>query len=218
VAKGATVTKHPARFTDRVLEVIVDVCVDLLAPGSRVLDPFAGTGRVHVLPFDTTGVELEPEWATMQRRTLVGNALALPFRTGAFDAVVTSPCYGNRMADHHNARDPSRRRSYTHDLGRMLHEDNAGAMQWGERYQAFHRCAWREVTRVCNNTCAVFVLNVSDHIRKGERARVVGFHMETLWQLGWVCIDVVPIATPRMRYGENAKARVDGEVVAVFTR
>lgn len=209
--------KHPARFTDRVLDVIVDVCVDLLPPGARVLDPFAGTGRVHVLPFNTVGVELEPEWARMHRDTLVGNALALPFPSGVFDAVVTSPCYGNRFADHHNARDGSVRRSYTHDLGRTLHDDNAGAMQWGAQYQAFHRAAWREVTRVCAWAHGLFVLNVSDHVRKGERARVTGWHLETLHQLGWVAIDVVPIATPRMRYGANP-VRVDGEVVAVFVR
>lgn len=210
-------TKHPARFTTSVLEVIIDIATEVLDPGARVLDPFAGTGRVHVLPYDTTGVEVEFDWARMHPRTLVGNVLALPFPAGVFDGVVTSPCYGNRFADHHHARDGSRRRSYTHDIGHELHVDNAGAMQWGDRYRSFHRAAWREVTRVCTPDAA-FILNVSDHVRRGDRMPVAGFHLVTLQALGWRVIDVVPVITPRMRDGENAGARIDAEVVAVLVR
>lgn len=74
-----------------------------------VLDPFAGTGRIHDLPrriCHTVGVELEPEWANMRPGTIVGDATALPAKwTDRFDAVVSSPCYGSRMADHHEAKD-----------------------------------------------------------------------------------------------------------------
>jgi SAM-dependent methyltransferase len=68
----------------------------------RVLDPFAGVGRVHQLPVElpllTVGVELEHEWAAAGG-SLCGDATALPFADESFDAVATSPCYGNRMAD-----------------------------------------------------------------------------------------------------------------------
>jgi hypothetical protein len=40
----------------------------------------------------------------MHPRTIVGNALQMAFAGASFDVVVTSPCYGNRLADHHNAR------------------------------------------------------------------------------------------------------------------
>jgi hypothetical protein len=62
--------RHPARFTSTIL----DTLARLIPPGSRVLDPFAGTGRIHELPCETWGVELEPEWANMHPRTIVGNA------------------------------------------------------------------------------------------------------------------------------------------------
>ena len=91
---------HPARFNDRILEA----ADQLLGPRlGWILDPFAGTGRVHELRRSgrfTIGVEIEPEWAAMHPRTIVGSALALPFGAETFDAIVTSPTYGNRMADH----------------------------------------------------------------------------------------------------------------------
>jgi tRNA G10 N-methylase Trm11 len=105
----------------------LQVLAALVEGYERVLDPFAGTGRIHELENWTVGVEIEPEWATMRDGTIVANALNLPFRDASFDAVVTSPTYGNRLADHHDARDSSRRHSYKHDLGRDLHSENSRA-------------------------------------------------------------------------------------------
>lgn len=93
----------------------------------RVLDPFAGVGGIHQLAdptskglgilhaqgritasryVRTTGVELEPAWAAAHPDTIVGNVLHLSaIAVEPFDALVTSPCYGNRMADAHEAKD-----------------------------------------------------------------------------------------------------------------
>ena len=79
---------------------------------------------------------------------------------------MTSPTYGDRLADHHDARDGSVRHSYKHDLGRDLHPDNSGAMQWGPAYRDFHTAAWVEVRRVLRPG-GRFVLNVKDHVRGG---------------------------------------------------
>lgn len=75
-----------------------------------VCDIFAGLGRIHDLPnhvgAETVGIEIEPEWARHRRRTLVGDATDLPREwSGLFDAVCTSPVYGSRMSDHHDAKD-----------------------------------------------------------------------------------------------------------------
>lgn len=102
---------HPAKFSDPIVSVIHRLLADLLPYGSRVLDPFAGVGGVHRLwPFwETWGVEIEHEWACQHPRTIVGDSRFLPFpRCGSFGAVVTSPTYANRMADHHNAREKCR--------------------------------------------------------------------------------------------------------------
>lgn len=96
---------HPAKFSDSVLDAVKPY----LRSGDLVLDPFAGTGRVHELEDFvglTIGVELEPEWAGYHPRTIVGNSLYLPmWWSGLFDCVVTSPVYGNRMSDHYNAQE-----------------------------------------------------------------------------------------------------------------
>ena len=163
---------------------------------------------------DTVGVEIEPEWAAQRAGTLVGDALMLPFADHTFDAVVTSPTYGNRFADHHNARDGSVRRSYTHDLGRGLHDHNSGKLHWGDKYKDFHRRAWREARRVLVPYGYV-VVNVSDHIRNKQQQPVVEWHLRTLHQLGFDIIDDISVVTPRQRFGANAKSRVQGEHIII---
>ena len=97
---------HPAKYTDGIIRAMANA----VAPGSLVLDPMAGVGRIHLLAglvpdVRTVGVELEPEWAGHHLQTLVGNALCLPFADATFDVVAVSPTYGNRLADHHEAKD-----------------------------------------------------------------------------------------------------------------
>lgn len=76
----------------------------------RIIDTCAGVGGVHQLHaqggHDTVGVELQPAWAAAHPRTVVGDATALQFADDEFDALAVSYCYGTRMADHHQAKDP----------------------------------------------------------------------------------------------------------------
>ncbi len=185
----------------------------------RVLDPFAGVGLVHSLrlhgSWETVGVEIEPEWAEMHPRTIVGDAMSLPFARYSFDAVFTSPAYGNRLADHHNAKDASLRRSYTHDLGRPLHPANTGQLQWGDEYRALHVEAWYQVTHVVKpgGRC---VVNLKNHIRGGEEVPVVEWHLSTLLDFGWKLVRIIPLESKGMRYGQNYAARLDHEFLLVF--
>lgn len=218
---------HPARFSDAILARIAEV-VDALPRRSdrplRLLDPFAGTGRVHELrdrctaAVETIGVELEPEWAQLSPYTIIGSALALPFTGSTFDVVATSPCYGNRLADHHNASDPHLRRSYRHDLGRPLSDGNAGAMQWGDEYRTFHVAAWGEALRVLRPG-GTLVVNVKDHVRRGEVQPVTAWHLAVLVDLGMVhdAEASVAVATRHLRQGAN-RGRAGDEQVLVFRK
>ena len=208
--------KHPARYTDALLTTFVD----MLRGADRILDPFGGTGKVFLLerwlPWaEIQAVEIEPEWAALNPRTTLGNALDLPWGDGYFDAVCTSPAYGNRMAD--TLLDDYERITYTAKLGRPLHADNAGGMQWGDKYRQFHVAAWTEATRVLSSG-GRFVLNIKDHIRSGKRQHVTEWHIEALQALGLQLVEHKQVACPGNRYGQNAAARVGYESVILFRK
>jgi hypothetical protein len=214
---------HPARYSAAILErfekVINQVC-NVTADRVKVLDPFAGTGRIHELPFDTTGVELEPEWGQLVAEgNIIGDAADMPFNDHAFDVVATSPTYGNRLADHHDAADAHLRRSYTHDLGRPLTDGNTGEMQWGALYQAAHVEIWTEVRRVMK-PYGWLLLNIKDHIRNGEQQPVSHWHTAALVELGFTFWPgySAGVTTQHMRQHSNSEQRAGQELVLVFRR
>lgn len=232
-----TAPKHPARFSEPILTLarrIIDVeeadTRDTRDGSLRVLDPFAGVGRVHQLArpgeIDTVGIEIEPEWAALHPRTICADALAYMDRyvdrgdRPVFDVVFTSPCYGNRFADHHDAKDGSRRRSYKHDLGRDPAAASSATLHWGPDYRAFHRYAWDLVYEMLDDD-GLFILNVSDHIRHGEVAPVAAWHLGCAQGVGFEEHGAYKVPTHRLTgggAGENADARVDYEVVYVLRR
>ena len=208
--------RHPAQYTPALLPIMAG----MLCGARRVLDPFAGKGGVFKLGawlpgVEIHGVEIEPEWASCDARVTQGNALHLPWPAGAFDAICTSPTYGNRLADHHHARDASRRRSYTHDLGRPLHPDNAGRLHWGDAYRDFHGRAWAEARRVLEPN-GRFVLNCKDHVRGGVMQEVTAWHVETLQGLGFGVVRWERVPCPGLRWGANHAARAGYESVILL--
>ena len=208
-------TDHPARYPQEVLDVFRDELEGVTGP---VLDPFAGTGRIHLLGRDDTiGVEIEPEWARLHPRTVHGDATDLPFEDASFGAVATSPCYGNRMADRYDGRDGSRRHTYRIALGRPLSDGSAAGLQWGASYRDLHQRAWRETHRVLRPG-GIILVNVADHIRRGVRQPVTAFHWEALQQTGFEPVRVRHVATRGMRHGRNRELRTDGELVLVLRK
>lgn len=217
---------HPAKWSQAVLDQVAEyVQAEAEAQDRRlrVLDPFAGVGRQRLedaiglaSAVEVVGIELQPEWGDDQ--TIQGDARDLPADwSGRFDVLATSPAYGNRMADHHDAKDDSRRNTYRHALGRPLHPNNTGQMQWGEQYKAVHVKAWAEAVRVLRRG-GVFVLNCSDHIRKGKRVWVTDWHVKALTAAGLEPKVWTMVPTPRQRFGANGDARVDGEDVVVLVK
>ncbi len=200
---------HPAKYSDALLPVFAG----MLMGDEFILDPFAGSGKIFKLldfrpRLQITGIEIEPEFVAMDKRLTLGNALDLRYNEGTFDAVVTSCCYGNRMAD--TLLDKYKRMTYTSALGRKLHKDNSGAMQWGKKYRSFHVEAWKQCRNVLKNK-GVFILNIKNHIRKGEEQLVSEWHVETLRLMGFELVEHVKVETPSMGFGQNREARVPYE-------
>jgi len=214
--QDAPKVRHPAKYSD----VLLPVFIRMLRGSTRILDPFGGVGGIFILqPWlpdaQIEAVEIEPEYAAQNSRTTLGNALYLPWPDNYFDAVCTSPTYSNRMADCHNARDGSRRNTYTHAIGHKLHPDNSGAMQWGPEYKNFHVSAWREAKRVLQPG-GKFILNIKDHIRNGKRQYVTDWHIEALGILGFSVMEHAQVECPGNRNGENAEKRMAYESVILF--
>ena len=154
------------------------------------------------------GIELEPEWAHCHPKTQVGDATFLPFRANHFDVIATSPTWGNRLSDHHDAKDNSVRHSYTHDLGRKLSCRNTGTMTFTNRrerslpYRGLHRMAWTEAARVLRPG-GLFLLDIGNFYANREEQLVTEWHLGVLLELGFTMEDRTEVPAPRLRFGQN---------------
>lgn len=220
---------NPAPFSEEILEelaLILNDYVDAVQHPIKLLDPFAGTGKIHQLAtprIKTFGVELEPEWAAWHQATEIGDALHLRWRRNTFNVVATSPVYPNRMTDHHNAGDGSFRRTYKHFLGRDPSEGSSTVLPWGPTYQAFHFVALHEMNRVLKPG-GLLIINVSNHFKtvaKGEDPQeqmVCEWYAQTIMNMGYYLHEAIRVSTRRFRYGENYKNRVNGELIIVMRK
>jgi hypothetical protein len=216
---------HPAKFTKGVLEAAATILhLDHVDPPARILDPFAGTGLgvdfFAERGYRAQGIELEPEWAAMCESTITGDCLTVmrTLPSMSFDAIVTSPAYGNRMADNY-AGDAkgSRRHTYRVALGRPLSEESAAGFQWGVAYRSFHE---EFLWCVKDLFTSMLVVNMKDHIRKGEVVDVVGWWQRKMYEtfpVGFVHTRVT-LPSRGIRHGANANLRVDDEVLLCVKR
>lgn len=208
--------KHPAKYNDN----FIPVFAKLLKGYELVLDPFAGTGKIgKIKEFGFNGNitcnEIESEWINSEYavdKWVIGDAEFLPFKNKSFNAVCTSPTYGNRMADHFNASKSKGRITYRHFLGRELNTNNTGRMQWGNKYKLKHMRIYKELHRVlCDD--GIMIINIGNHIRKGEITDVVSWHIDAA---DMPMKKVIKIKTDGMRFGKNNNLRVGYENIIVF--
>lgn len=215
---GRVLTAHPATYTPVIVDQMLQV-LDQHPEHLTVFDPFAGTGqqlqRLAEGGRTVTGIELEPEWAACSPHVTQGDATDPASWPEVIDAVVTSPAYGNRMADQYDGRDGSRRHTYRCSLGRDLSTNSGAALQWGDAYRELHATVWAiAAERV--NPGGLVIVNVKNHIRHHQVQRVVEWHLTTLLGLGLGLVEARPIRTPGQRMGANGAARVDHEHLLVL--
>ena len=212
---------HPATYSDDVLTVLAAYTF----PGMVIVDPFAGVGGIHQLrslvDVVTFGVELEPKWAE-RGGCLVGDARLVDEHPDlvdvVVDAIMTSPPYGNRMADVYDPDDPYHRDTYTRHLGEQLQPDNAGGLQWGEKYRAVMVAAWAAANRKLAPG-GWFVLNIKDHVRGDVVQHVAAWHVNHLVHIHGLHLEahhMVP--SGGLPAGANAAQRVPCEEIYVFRK
>ena len=217
-----TSLRHPAKYTDSFFEIFFD----LLQGTEKILDPFAGTGKIGKLKQlgysgEIYANEIEPEWLQQNEYgcdyLTFSDAEFLDYPELYFDAICTSPTYGNRMADHHEAKDGTKRTTYTHCIGRQLTDGNTGKMQWGVEYMEKHERIYKHLVKLIK-VDGLFILNIKNHIRGGQEIDVKSFHEKTLIQCGLVKIKEIFVKTGGNGFGANSDKRTDGEYIIVFVK
>jgi len=224
--------KHPAKYTDKFIPIFASylngfVWNEMNLKYPSVLDPFGGTGKLgEIKNFGYLGkvfcCEIEKEWASISEESplvdvsIHGDSTNMDWaKDNSFSAICTSPVYGNRISDHFHPKDESHRITYRSYIGHDLHENNSGRMNWGNKYRNLHEDVYAECRRVLVDG-GLFILNVSDHIRKGEIVPVSEWHKETLISLGFDVEKALEIETPRNQFGANGSVRVGHENIFIF--
>lgn len=105
----------PAKFSKAVIEQIQTELAARMLHEAVILDPFGGVGGVHdlafTMPVTTWAVDIEPEQAACHPRTVLGDSrylvrvLAEHPEIPKPQVIVTSPAYGNRLADQYLGSD-----------------------------------------------------------------------------------------------------------------
>lgn len=214
---------HPARYNKAFLPVFARMIRDK----KFIFDPLAGTGerllelKEKYLP-DTVfiGTEIEKEWADITPSIVINMDVFkyLRFTSLRFDGILTSPVFGNRMSDHHNAKDASKRNTYTHRLGRPLSENNSGKLHWGkDEYAQFHVYLWKECVRVLKQN-GIFILNIKNHYKKGIIQNVTEWHEDILLSSGLKKVEHIKIETPSLKFGQNSELRIPYESIILFAK
>lgn len=212
---------HPAKFTSNQIEQIASAIAEEFGDDKaiKILDPYAGVGKVYELQeygHFVQGIEIELEWARQHPNTVCDDShrwMSLVYRN-SFHAVVTSYVFPNRMTDHHNAKDGSKRHSYKHYLGRDPSKGSSATLGWGKKWRQFHREGFRLMSRVVKKN-GLIIIDSKNCYKKGELVMVNEWTIRTLAKMGFPLLQVRPVFTRGLTHGKNYEDRTDRHLIIV---
>jgi SAM-dependent methyltransferase len=216
--------KHPAKYTDAFIPIFARLLIEHNC--HTVLDCMAGTGKIALVKnYGFEGKvfanDIEQDWVESDYPVdywSQGDAAHMNlFKDGAFDAICTSPTYGNRLSEVYKAREGSDHITYTLRIGRPLSLENTGGMQWGTKYRIKHVEIYIECKRVLRPG-GLMLINISNHIRRGKEIDVVNWTRNCLHAQGLRQIEDIEIEIPRLRHGCSANLRVLKEHILVLEK
>lgn len=159
-AQRDLIRAFPAKYSAPIVDAIEAELAARFLHTARILDPFGGVGGVHQLadrlPVTTVAIDIEAEQAALHPRTVHGDSRrvtslvpqlraltdpGLPPDVGwrGFDAIVTSPAYGNRLADQYLGSDNEKCRRC--DGQGWLHDCTGKALTDAERADGHADCS-----------------------------------------------------------------------------
>lgn len=210
---------HPAKYSDELLPVLAKYCY------GHVLDPMGGVGKAGLLKrynpdiLSVTINELEKEWAEQSSEHGVDNVIVGDAKkiTGSFDCIVTSPPYGNRMADNFKASNLTRRKMYVGDLGRNVSNGSVCCFHYGDKYQKAMIEIYDSILQNCQ--FQRFILNISNFIRQFKEVNVSDFFVAYFLGKRFNLTAHERVITRRQKgVGANTALRIPYENIFVFQR
>jgi len=189
---------HPAKWSKPLL-----IALQSIVPPGLVVDPFGGVGSLALLGprWRVLCGDLEPEWIGQAWKYgatgLRWDATRLPLASGSVPAVITSPAYGNRLADAYefdgSKASDSVRRSYRGHLQRDLSAGSGAGLQWGPEYRDLHRRSLAEFRRVLAPG-GLLVINMKDHPRNGAIQKVCDWWAAAMADAGFRVSERIKVA------------------------
>lgn len=229
---------HPARFSDEVIELFAEILsheYPVWFGRPMLFDPFAGTGEAledlaKRLDMSYAGLEIEPEFINAIN-IIEGDATDPDCYPAPPFVIITSPAYPNGMSDSWVMSDGSKRYTYQRAKNDLvgkhveLHPNNQGRYGYRGTRRGGRSARRDKYWSIAREAAAnwwqadVVLLNVSDFKHSnGQIEPLVTDWRCLLKEHGWTNLIEHPVATQRMRNGENADQRVDHEVIVVAKR
>jgi len=216
---GQRSSRHPATWDERLISAAAEMIEHHTAAPGILIDPMAGEGS-HYAPFAEAGWTVIMSdihlWPHRDRRVLCCDAADISADDDSIDVLLTSPPFGNRLADKMST-DDDQRVTYADRRGADAAENDASGMQWGAAYRSAMRRIWTEAARLLKDD-GLAVIDIKDHIRGGSRQHVTAWTIQAWRDLGWTVADIIPVQTGHYAGISHAEKRTDGHSLIAFSR